>query len=92
MKLIVMHGKSGSGKTSYAASLGGVRCSSDDYFYGEAHGRCTAKCEAAMKEAVPLIVVDDSNISGIRCQEYAKLAEKYGYEIEHKTLNAGVPS
>lgn len=75
-----------------------LRCSSDDYFekivdgsvvydfkpelLGEAHRACLRKFVKGIEEKVPLIVVDNTNLSIAEIAPYAALAQAYEYQLE----------
>jgi predicted kinase len=95
MKLTIMQGLPGSGKSTHAAKLkGAVVFSADDYFVelgggvykfdpsklGEAHGRCFRKCVEAMQNKVGHIVIDNTNTTPEEVAPYMALANAYGYE------------
>lgn len=104
MKVVILCGVSGAGKTTYAMKNypDGVGCSADDFFMeaggykfnpsklGEAHGQCLRKFVVFLTNKVPLVVVDNTNTSVIEIAPYAALALAYGYELEIKILKVDV--
>ena len=77
MKVYILRGVSGSGKSTEAMRLASnnkdIICSADDYFMkngeykfdpsklGEAHGECLAKFRALVKAGAETIIVDNTN-------------------------------
>ena len=80
---------------------GAVICSADDYFtapggtyfylpecVGLAHAICLLKYVRALENpTVPLIVVDNTNITAVEIAPYYALAEAYGAEAEIVTVD-----
>jgi predicted kinase len=93
--LYLMHGVSGSGKSTEAARLGqgGVILSSDSFFMHEeeyrfdvnllpqAHQRCIDQAKEAMEQGVSPIVVDNTNLERWEALPYINLADCYQYEV-----------
>jgi hypothetical protein len=96
MKVVILSGIPGSGKSTYAASLGATICSADDYmidWHGKYHfdaanlGRCHALC---MRHFVnhcvtwksSLIVVDNTNLAAAEISPYALVATAFDYSVE----------
>ena len=97
-KLYCISGWSGSGKTTYAKSLGlKYHFEADDYFLidgvycfvpsyiGAAHAYCLAKTEHAMKTGEDIVVANTFTRKWER-EPYYKLAEQYGYSVEFKVM------
>ena len=97
MKVIVLQGVPGSGKSTYAKKLeGAVICSADHYFVklGEgtykfdpahlpkAHGECLREFVGALQSKKSLVVVDNTNTTSEEVAPYMQLANAYGYEAE----------
>ncbi len=89
--LVIMRGLPGSGKSHAAESYGGLILSTDQYFMitgsyefnpgliGAAHSWNQQRCEYAMEDKVPVIVIDNTNIRLWEMKPYVMLAQKYGY-------------
>lgn len=98
MKLYIMRGISGSGKSTMAKSLPGVSAenifSTDDFFVadgqyrfdqsklGRAHDWNQKRVEAAMQSGATPIVVDNTNTQLWEARPYVVMANYHGYEIE----------
>ncbi len=93
MLLTILRGLPGSGKSTFARSLGAdVVCSADDFFGPEyafnpnllsaAHTECRRKAEDAMSRGLPHIVIDNTNTRKWEYAPYVNFAEKYGYSVE----------
>ncbi len=97
MKLIIMRGLPGSGKSFRAKELAGDQglvFSTDDFFMEgtkynfdpnklpNAHAWNQARVAQAMQEKHPLIVVDNTNTRLWEMQAYVKLADHHGYELQ----------
>jgi predicted kinase len=97
MKLILMRGISGSGKSTYLKKFysEAFRCSADDFFtfsdgsmeydherIKEAHQYSRNACLAAMKNKLPMIAVDNSHIKKWEFEIYLEMAKAYDYQVE----------
>jgi predicted kinase len=92
--LYIMRGLPGSGKSTEAAKIGGVICSADDHFVvngvyafdpkqlGEAHARCKAKAQGAMRRGEAVVVVDNTNTQAWEARDYRQMARDLGYKVE----------
>lgn len=95
MRITIMQGLPGSGKSTHAAKLkGALVISADDYFVelgggvykfdpsklGEAHGLCLRRVVYAMLNHEDHIVVDNTNTTSEEVAPYMALANAYGYE------------
>ena len=92
LKVIIMRGISGSGKSTYAKQLSkeydAVICSADDYFnktgnyifdrnkLKEAHGECLLKADGNLQEGRS-VIIDNTNVKKWEYQKYIELANKY---------------
>lgn len=94
MKVVIMQGVPGSGKSTYIAEhlKGAVVVSADHYFdrlgrfdpslLSAAHGECLTNFNAAVLAKAALIVVDNTNTTPVEVAPYWALAQAYGYEVE----------
>ena len=94
MKMTILCGISGSGKSTYAKTLpvGTMICSADHYFEGDgykfnpdllpkAHGACLKKAIGCIALDFP-VCVDNTNTTVAEIAPYAALALAYGYELD----------
>ena len=104
MKLILMRGASGSGKSYLAKQIqmnqGGIILSTDDLFmcYGEylwsgnvlreAHQVNQGKAYVAMSGFICVVIIDNTNIRLWEMEPYIKAAEKFGYAVEYRESEA----
>jgi predicted kinase len=91
-KLILVRGLPGSGKSTFAKSLGGIHVEADQYFMqdGEykfdasklkqAHNWCKLRVEHSMEDGVDKIAVSNTFTQEWEMDAYFELAEKYGYQ------------
>ncbi len=92
-----MRGCSGSGKSSYIAKHlpDALVCSADHAFIGDdgiyrfdrrllgkAHGACQEKFKQALKDRVPVIVIDNTNTLMREMKPYVQAAKHRGYRVE----------
>lgn len=92
-----MRGPSGSGKSTYIQNHlpGAYVCSADHYFIdkdgtyrfdrqglGAAHVECQRKFKQALKDRVPLVVVDNTNTTTREMKPYVQAAKHQGYRVE----------
>ena len=96
MKLIIMRGISGSGKSTYVRENfpEAVVCSADDYFMvdgeyifdpaglGEAHTECFEKCLSSVTDDEAVVVVDNTNTQRAEFTPYVMLGRQAGYDIQ----------
>lgn len=92
-KLILVRGLPGSGKSTFAKSLGGIHVEADQYFMqdGEykfdafklkqAHNWCKLRVEHSMEDGVDKIAVSNTFTQEWEMDAYYELAEKYGYRV-----------
>ncbi|MEK7535650.1 MAG: AAA family ATPase [Patescibacteria group bacterium] len=101
-KFIIMRGVPGSGKTTRAMELAGLkgRIHSADYFFAgeggnyrfdrghieEAHIFCFEMVRASMEMARPLIILDSCNIQRKHFRGYLDIARQYGYVVEEVAM------
>lgn len=77
-------------------------CSSDAYpglydedgkFHPEllskSHPACMAHCIRAMLAEVPLVIIDNTNVSAVEIAPYMLVAQSFGYEVEIRRYDAG---
>lgn len=101
MKAIILRGLPGAGKSTWvtANAPAATVCSADHFMVesdgvyrwspkklGAAHEACVKKYTDALQRRVELVVVDNTNLTGREIKPYVELAEKYGYEIEIRTI------
>lgn len=101
MKVIILRGISGAGKSTWAKKHypNAVIASADDYFLQEdgsydydldqiddAHEACYQIFVKALLSKEPLIVVDNSNVTVWEISPYVMPARSFGYEVEVLTL------
>ena len=91
--LYILRGVPGCGKSTVAKTLSDNVCEADNYFrkdgvyqfdptkLGEAHAYCRNLCELLMEQAVPKIVVSNTNTTHKEFVPYVNLAEEYGYTV-----------
>lgn len=92
-ELIIIRGTSGSGKSTFAESLGGVVCCADDYFMvdgqyrfdatklKQAHEACKQKFDQAVLNGEPKIVLANTNTQEWEFLAYKNFAESHGYRV-----------
>lgn len=104
-KLYIISGHTGSGKTTYAKSLGlKYHFEADDYFTNsngeynfnptkldKAHGTCRNKTIEAMKTGEDIVVANTFTRKSER-QPYYDLALEHGYEVEFKVMTGNYPN
>jgi predicted kinase len=97
MKVVILAGISGSGKSSLAAERwpNAVVCSADHWFNApggeyhfdpaqlpQAHAACLRRFVRALLDREPVIVVDNTNTTVAEITPYAALAQAYEAELE----------
>lgn len=94
--LYLMRGPSGTGKSTLAKTIGAKAVfSADDFFtqddgtyafnpdkIGQAHGRCKAQTEAALKKGISPVAVDNTFTKRFELKPYVEMARQYGYNVE----------
>lgn len=99
MKVLILSGIPGSGKSTAAAGeAGAVVCSADDYFtnasgeyhfdprkLSDAHAACLRKFLRAVLSEEELIIVDNTNTTAIEIAPYVAIAAAHGAEVEVRT-------
>lgn len=100
MKVIIMRGQSGSGKSTYIRQYcqGAFVVSADHFFerggrynfnpsvLGSAHAECKHRFQTALDARKPLIVVDNTNTTVKEMKPYHDAACAAGYEVVVVTL------
>lgn len=94
MKVTIMVGASGSGKSTYAKPIGGAVISADDHFVGadgvyrfdparigQAHSECLRDFVEHARARSSTIVVDNTNSTVMEAAPYLALAMAYGYDV-----------
>jgi predicted kinase len=91
--LIVIRGIPGSGKTTFAHTIGKAICCADDWYMrdgvykwdyeniGNAHAWCQRKCKRFMQVGVDKVIVANTNITERSMQPYFDMAEEFGYRV-----------
>lgn len=92
--LYIVRGLPGSGKSTFAKSLGGVHFEADMYFVDEngvynfdptkikmAHNWCMIQTQKAMVNEEPKIVVSNTFTQEWEMETYFKLANENGYQV-----------
>jgi predicted kinase len=91
-RLILVRGVPGSGKTTFARSLGGVHYEADMFFLDsmsnyvfdvtkikDAHAWCQSMCEDQMKEGESLVVISNTFTQEWEMKPYLEMASRHGY-------------
>lgn len=93
-KLICLSGVSGSGKSTFAATLSNFVVSADDFFIKEgkynfdvrllpkAHGACFRSCISYLAQSFETVVVDNTSTNVEDISPYALVATAFGYDFE----------
>lgn len=94
MDLIIVRGLPGSGKSTFAKSLGCPYFEADDYFVGKdgkynfdiskiklAHQWCKDRTEEMMREGIKKIAVSNTFTQEWEMENYYELAHTYGYKV-----------
>lgn len=95
MRMFILVGAPGSGKTTWAATqVGGVICSADHFFtaadgtyrfdpagLGYAHSFCFRDAVEAVQDKCRVVVVDNTNTTLVEIAPYVALGRAYGYEV-----------
>jgi predicted kinase len=104
MKVTILRGISGSGKSTWAKEHGeeALVVSADVFFLQdgtyqfdpsrlqEVHINCFRRFMEAIFTSVPWVIVDNTNISAWEYSPYVLAAQAYGYEVEILTFNCSV--
>jgi predicted kinase len=99
MKMTILVGVSGSGKTTYAARElpGAVKCSADDWFVrdgeylfdpaelGLAHGACFRRAIEALQRGDD-VVIDNTNTSIAELAPYVAVGQAYGATVTVRVM------
>ena len=93
-KFYIVRGLPGSGKSTFAKSLGGVHYEADMFFMDEnseykfdgsklndAHNWCRHKVMDAMKEGEPIVVVSNTFTREWEMEPYILIGKELGYKI-----------
>jgi len=100
MKVVILSGLPGSGKSTYAKRefAGAIVVSADNYFMKNgvytfdftkialAHQDCWRKFFDAVNRKFAMIVVDNTNLTAAEISPYMLPAETFGYEVEIRTI------
>lgn len=93
--LIILRAVPGAGKITLASLFDNpIICYADDWFFetygeykwsyadaGKAHAWCREKCETAMKDEHPVIVIANTNTTEKEWRPYFEMGKKFGYRI-----------
>ena len=97
MSVKILSAISGSGKSTYCKQFPGGTVVSADYYFetpdgyffnpgllGKAHAYCLKQFDIALNRGsvADLIIVDNTNLSGIEIAPYYALAAAFGHEVE----------
>lgn len=97
MKVVILRGLPGSGKSTWVKNNlpNAFICSADHFFenslgeynfnpskLSEAHGQCMWNFIAALTDKLPLVVVDNTNVTKIEIAPYLSVAQAFGYDVE----------
>lgn len=95
----IMRGVPGSGKSTKAATLGGLVLTTDDFFMengkyvfdgkkiSQAHAWNQGRCEGAMMSGVEHVIIDNTNTQAWEAKPYCLLAERFGYQVNFVTAD-----
>lgn len=99
MKLIIIRGLPGSGKTTFAHTVTDTVFEADMYFtdsngvynfdrekLSQAHYWCQAQVADAMKAGVPVIAVSNTFVRKWEMLAYLTLAKTFGYQVTEVTM------
>jgi predicted kinase len=100
VKVIILRGLPGCGKSTWAkAQDGAAICSADEFLYDDegkyvwtperlnrAHALCHARFIQFLDNVDPLIIVDNCNLTNRDMKFYVQQAEDHGYDIEIRTF------
>jgi predicted kinase len=95
MKVVILQGIPGIGKSTYTKQFkNALVCSADDFLYefgryvwhasklGHAHEQCFNKFKNAIENKTGLIFVDNTNTRAKELKNYVEFAREHNYEIE----------
>lgn len=96
MKVIILRGVPGSGKSTQTKLYPDAYIVSADHYFtdskgvyhfdmgkiGAAHGQCKGRFESALKVLKPLIIVDNTNTTVKELRFYVEAAQAAGYTVE----------
>ncbi len=89
MKVTILSGVPGSGKSTYARNLGADVVSADDYLplkpqgadFGIAHAKCMAYFQLLVMQHVAHVVVDNTNTTAVEIAPYYLVAQAHDAEV-----------
>ena len=97
MRVEILQGVSGAGKSTYTnQQKGAFICSADDFFRGtkfdktllpKAHQFCFRDFMGEVLRKYPYIIVDNTNLTPESVSPYYLAGESYGYEVEIVRFN-----
>jgi predicted kinase len=100
-KVYIMRGVPGSGKSTLARTLvgdEGVIHSTDSFFevdgiyvfdgtkLEECHQRNLAAFRESLKNGVPIVICDNTNVKRVHFEPYVAAAREFDYEVEFKVM------
>lgn len=106
LKIIILRGVSGAGKSTFARQLHGTVVSADDYFMRQgryefnprelpaAHAKCMRDfidlCQGVEEARRNMVIVDNTNTTVMEVAPYVAVGQAYGHDVEIITIEADV--